>query len=100
MRDITKEDGHTCYNQCGQCSECQHRIGSLQTRRKAVPRKCCVSDNPKATFYHKRIDFNYDTSRCPGFIDSPDNIKFKGAIAQGLDDVKKGKVSPIDLKDL
>jgi len=100
MRDITKEDGHTCYNQCGQCKECQPLIGTLKTRKQAVPRKCCVSDDPKATFYHERVQFNYDTSRCPGFIDSPDNIKFKATLAQGLEDVKNGKVSKINLKDL
>jgi len=76
-RDITKEDGHTCYNQCGQCKECQPRIGTLKTRKASIPHKCCVSDNKKAKFYQARVDFNYDTSRCPGFIDSPDNIKFK-----------------------
>jgi len=74
-RDVTQEDGHTCYNQCGQCSESQPRLATLKTRKIRI--FYCVSDNKKAKFYQARVDFNYDTSRCSGFIDSPDNIKFK-----------------------
>jgi hypothetical protein len=120
-RDITQEDGHTCYNQCGQCSECKPHPGA---KKSAVSRMDCVSDNKKAKFYQARVDFNYDTSRCPGFIDSPDNIKFRSEVVvetgakryglpanarerrlrkvleKGLDDVAQGKVSDVDLKSL
>jgi hypothetical protein len=73
-RDISKEDGHTCFNQCGQCSECKPQFGA---KRAVITHYHCESDNKKAKFYQARVGFNYDTSRCPGFIDSPDNIKFK-----------------------
>lgn len=84
----------SCYNQCAECDFNKDRVTQMRIKKGNVKR-CCVSEDKGATFYHRQIQFNFDTSRCPGFKSLKNRQKNKrnelvNAITRHIEESKEG----------